>query len=473
MEYGRLTRIVATVGPASQDELTLREMLEAGVDVVRLNASHGDAAFFEQITRRVRSIAEEQQRHIAILMDLRGPKIRVGKLPDEGVVLETGASVEIAPGDFEGDAQRIPCTYDRLARDTEVDDAILLDDGLIELRIESIDGDRLRCAIVSGGALSSGKGINVPNRALTAAAFGEKDLRDLEQAMELDLDYIALSFVRRREDVDALREAIEERDGSIPIIAKIEKPQALECLDDILEAADAVMVARGDLGVEIDLARVPGVQKSIINRANLFGVPVITATQMLESMMEHARPTRAEASDVANAVLDGTDAVMLSGETAAGRYPLESVRMMDRIARDAEAMRTPMARSLERSRFRPGLRAMAQAARRIADDVDTRTIAVYTLSGTTALALSKLQIGRRIVALCPDPAVCRRMALYNGIRAFQIGFQGDTDSILRAGDALLLERGLAEEGERVVVMGGSRQFAGATDILQLRRLGGA
>jgi len=467
----RLTRIVATVGPASSDPAMLRAMIEAGTDVVRLNASHGGAAFFRDITALVRKISEELDRPTAILMDLGGPKIRVGELRGGSVELRVGTELSVEHGDFEGTAERIPCTYAAIADDVEPGDLILLDDGLLELKVRARRGGGLRCEVLEGGTLRAHKGINVPGRAMSAPAFGAKDLRDLECAIELDLDYIALSFVRSAADIVALRKAMHARNGEIPIIAKIEKPQALDCIEDILAETDAIMVARGDLGVEIALERVPAVQKQLIRQANLFGVPVITATQMLESMMENPRPTRAETSDVANAIFDGTDAIMLSGETAAGKHPLEAIHMMDRIARQAESGRRPVDRSLERSRFRPGLRAMSQAAKRIADDVDARTIVVYTASGTTALALSKLRARRQIVALTPDPAVRRRMSLYQGVFALQIDFHGDTDSVLRKGDELLLGLGLAEPGERVVVMGGSRQFAGATDMVQLRRLG--
>ena len=466
----RLTKIVATIGPATAEPALLRTLLAAGVDVVRLNSSHGDGDFFRRVTQSTRQIADELGRSVGVLLDLRGPKIRVGKLTGT-VQLREGSEVELRPGDFEGDGKHLPVTYAALAQDTEPGDRLLLDDGLLELLVLAREGDALRARVLVGGPLKSNKGINVPGRALSAPAFDAKDLENLDAAIELGLDYLALSFVRRAADVANLRVQMHQRGGVIPILAKIEKPQALDCLDEILRESDAVMVARGDLGVEIPPERVPGVQKQIIAKAALFGVPVITATQMLESMIEHARPTRAEASDVANAIFDGTDAVMLSGETAAGRHPLEAVQMMDRIAREAESSRPPAQRSLAQSRFRPGLRAMAQAARRIAEEVDARTIVVYTLSGTTALALSKLATGRCIVGLSPDPAVCRRLSLYQGVLPIAIDFHQDSDTMLRRGDQLLLERGLAAPGERVVVMGGSRQFAGATDMVQLRRLG--
>lgn len=472
----RLTRIVATIGPASDSLERLRQLVAAGMDVARLNASHGDHAYFRMVVDRVREIAGEAGRELAILMDLRGPKIRVGKLAGGGPVrLEEGAVVTITTEDIEGDATRVPCTYKGLPGDVEAGDTILLDDGILELRVEAIEGKtELRCTVVVGGLLKPNKGINVPGRALSAPAFGAKDLRDLESAIELGCDYLALSFVRSAQDVNALRKEMHKRGGLMPIISKIEKPQALDELEDILDASEGIMVARGDLGVEIPPERVPSIQKRLIRKANERGIPVITATQMLESMVENPRPTRAEASDVANAIFDGTDAVMLSGETAAGKYPVKAVEMMRRIAAEAEQSTYYKGQFQEGdlTRYQPHIRAMAWSAQKIASVMDAKLIVVYTLGGTTARVMSKLQTGRRIAAICPDPVVCRQLVLLHGVTPLRLSYQRGTDEMLRAGDQLLLESGMAEEGETVVVVGGTRQFPGATNMVQLRQLRG-
>ena len=469
----RRTRIVATVGPSSSEPDVLRELLAAGVDVVRLNASHADAEFFRTMVPRIREIADDLERNVGILLDLRGPKIRVGSLANPaGEFLDTGSEVEIAPGDFEGSAGRLPCTYADLPGDVRVGDTILIDDGLIELVVLSTDPPHsIRCKVVVGGPVKPNKGINVPGRALSTPPFGPKDLADLDEALPLGIDFVALSFVRSGKDVAALRRELHQRGAVLPIVAKIEKPQAIDALEEILEATDAVMVARGDLGVEVPPERVPRLQKRIIARANARGLPVITATQMLESMMNNPRPTRAEASDVANAIFDGTDAVMLSGETAAGRYPLEAVRMMDRIAREAEDSQFYGQTGVDEEDlevFDLERREVAVAATRIARRIEATSIVVYTLSGATARIMSKLRPRRPIHALCPDEAVCRRMALEHGIVPHRVDYYDATDDMLREGDRLLIEAGVVTEGDRVVVVGGTRQFASVSNMIQIR-----
>ena len=474
-ELLRRTRIVATVGPSSQEPDALRALLEAGVDVVRLNASHADATFYATMIPRVRTIAAELDRNVAILLDLRGPKIRVGRVGAVGgVLLEVGTELDLCSGDFEGDAHRLPCTYDALPQDVFPGDAILLDDGLIELQVIEVEApSRVRCRVVVGGWIKSNKGLNVPGRALSTAAFGEKDLQDLDAALPLGVDFVALSFVRSGEDVSALRRELHRRGQVLPIVAKIEKPQAIEALDEILRESDAVMVARGDLGVEVPPERVPRLQKRIIAKANAAGLPVITATQMLESMMHSPRPTRAEASDVANAIFDGTDAVMLSGETAAGKYPVEAVQMMDRIAREAEDSQFygNALRDQELVGFDDERREVALAASSLARALDADCMVVYTLSGTTARVLSKLRPRRPVLALCPDAAICRRMALMHGIVPIQLDYYANTDDMLQGGDRVLIETGLIEAGDCVIVVGGTRQFAGVSNMIQVRRPG--
>jgi len=470
----RRTRIVATVGPSSSDEVMLRRLLEAGVDVVRLNASHATAEFYSEMIPRIRSLAAELRRNVGVLLDLRGPKIRIGRVDEpEGILLEEGREVEIAPGGFPGSATNLPCTYAELANDVEIGDAILVDDGLIELQVTDVDAPHaVRCKVIVGGRVKANKGINVPGRALSTPAFGAKDLADLEAALPLGIDFVALSFVRSAQDVQALRRELHERGSIVPIVAKIEKPQAIDALEEILAATDAVMVARGDLGVELPPERVPRLQKRIIARANARGLPVITATQMLESMMTNPRPTRAEASDVANAIFDGTDAVMLSGETAAGQYPVEAVLMMDRIAREAESSQfygETGVRDEDLEAFEMERREVAVAATRIARRIEATSIVVYTLSGTTARLMSKLRPRRPIHVLCPDEAVCRRMTLEHGIVPHHVDYYDATDDMLKEGDRLLMDAGVVKPGDRIVVVGGTRQFASVSNMIQIRQ----
>jgi pyruvate kinase len=430
----RRTRIVATVGPASSEPEQLRPLIEAGVDVVRLNASHADAAYFESMVPRIREIAADLDRTVAVLLDLRGPKIRIGRVErPEGVELTGGSEVEIAPGDFIGTAERLPCTYADLPNDVGAGDVILIDDGLVELEVLTADPPHsIRCRVIVGGPVRANKGINVPGRPLSTPAFGPKDLADLDAALPLGIDFVALSFVRRADDVHALRRELHQRGSIVPIVAKIEKPQAIDALEEILEATDAVM-------------------------------------------MENPRPTRAEASDVANAIFDGTDAVMLSGETAVGRYPLYAVQMMDRIAREAEASQFYGSTGVseeELEAFEVERREVAVAATRIARRIDADSIVVYTLSGTTARLMSKLRPRRPIYALCPDEIVCRRMTLEHGIGPLHVDYYAATDDMLREGDRLLTDLGVVEADDRVVVVGGTRQFAGVSNMIQIRHPAG-
>src|SRR5215207_10364177 len=331
------TKIVATLGPASSNREVLGGMVEAGLDVVRLNFSHGERADHLARFELVRSVAAERNRNLAVLVDLQGHKIRVGVVADNGVRVDAGREVVLVAGADQAPATEIPVVYPELAADVQAGDQILLDDGAIGLRVRDVEGERVRCQVERGGVVKSRKGVNLPGVAVSAASLTAKDRADVATAVEAGADYVALSFVRRPDDVVQAKQAVAERGGDIPVVAKLERPEAIDCLDEILEVADAVMVARGDLGVELAVEQVPPIQKHIIARANSLGVPVITATQMLESMVASPRPTRAEASDVANAIFDGTDAVMLSQETAIGQYPVEAVATMARIAREAEA----------------------------------------------------------------------------------------------------------------------------------------
>ncbi|MDR7386923.1 MAG: pyruvate kinase, partial [Armatimonadota bacterium] len=372
----RRTKIVATIGPATGEPDRLRALVEAGVDVMRFNFSHGTREEHRRWIQLVRRFSAELGRPVAILQDLQGPKIRVGELRDHRpVVLEEGSEVVIGAHTEGGTAQRLSVTYPELVREVRAGDRILLADGELELAVTSVGPQEVRARVVRGGLLEEHKGINLPGVTLRAPALTDKDVEDLRFGLEAGVDFVALSFVRRAEDVVQARELMERLGRTVPLVAKLEKAEAVDHLEEIMQASDGVMVARGDLGVELAPERVPTLQKHIIRRANELGIPVITATQMLESMVDHPRPTRAEASDVANAILDGTDAVMLSAETAAGRYPLEAVRMMDRIAVEVEAASPQLYQAPRQHDRRLGIaEAVAAAACRLSHDLRAKAI---------------------------------------------------------------------------------------------------
>jgi pyruvate kinase len=466
----RRTKIVATVGPASRDASTLERLIVAGVDVVRLNFSHGDPDEHRQAMRCVREIAERLGRSIAVLQDLSGPKIRTGKVRGDRIELRDGARVAITTDETVlGTEDLISTSYDPLPGDAGPGDRILLDDGNLELRVLSVqDGATVRCEVVHGGVLRSNKGMNLPGVKLSTPALTEKDRRDLAFGVEQGVDYVALSFVRQAADVEEVKALIKSLAGTAPVVAKIEKREAVQNLAQILEAADGVMVARGDLGVELSTEEVPTLQKRIIEMANHAGKVVITATQMLESMIEKSRPTRAEASDVANAILDGTDAIMLSAETASGRYPVEAVETMARIARYTEenyvfrapARITGAARSLV-------ARSLARVASTVAEELDCRLIVAFTESGNTARLVSSYRPRARIAAITYNDDTYRRLALWWGVVAVKSAFAATTDEMIVKGDELLKESGLAQSGDTVVMLGGQSHTAGATNMLRV------
>ena len=331
------TKIVVTIGPASDSPEMIRKMMLAGMNVARLNFSHGNYADHAERIKRLRSVSKELDLPLMLLQDLQGPKIRVGALPSEGVLLHEGASLTLVPiADHTGQPNTFGIDYPNAAEEAEPGTQVLLDDGLLELRVEKVDGNAVQCTVVAGGLLKSHKGVNFPTLNLRLPSMTEKDRRDLDFGIEQDVDIISLSFVRKPEDVQTLKDLLKQKGADIPVLAKLEKPQAIANLEAIVDLCDAIMVARGDLGVEMSPEKVPLIQKRIIQMCNQKGIPVITATQMLDSMIHNPRPTRAEASDVANAIIDGTDAVMLSGESAVGDYPVESVKMLARIATEIE-----------------------------------------------------------------------------------------------------------------------------------------
>ena len=466
----RRTRIVCTIGPSSSSPHVLRAMVQAGMDVARLNFSHGDAETHRAAARAVREAADEAGRPVALLGDLQGPKIRTGPVEGTFQRLVRGRSVSLvgappsgqgaagavatSPGERGREEDVIQVSHAELVRALHPGDRVLLDDGRIELSVKSVNDGRAEASVTRGGLLGARKGISVPGRPLPLPAMTEKDIQDLKLAVELEVDYIALSFVRRPEDILVCQQHITGMDRAIPVIAKLEKLEAIRNLGKILEVADAVMVARGDLGVELKLGEVPAVQKEVIDRANRAGVPVITATEMLESMVTSNRPTRAEASDVANAIWDGTDAVMLSQETSVGAHPIEAVRAMARICQAAQKHPSfERARQMWREPGQVGS-AIAHAAASTAAELQARVIIAFTESGTTALRCSKARPPVPIIAASPHAEVLRRTALYSGVVPLLVSPGRDTDQMIENATQAAVQSGMVRPGDRVVVVAG-------------------
>ncbi|HEX8035068.1 MAG TPA: pyruvate kinase [Ktedonobacterales bacterium] len=489
----RRTKIVCTLGPATQSEERIEALIRAGMDVARINFSHGTQEEHAATIASVRSVAERLDRPIAILQDLQGPKIRTGSLQGgAAVTLVDGQRLTITTKPIMGSAEAVSTTYAALPKDVKPGNTILLSDGSIELRVVSVDGEDVICEVVHGGQLAEHQGINLPGVAVSAPALTDKDRADLIFGVRQGVDYIALSFVRQPDDVrqakaliaqvmhameaapekrlEGMRPSVHAQDMTIPVIAKLEKPEAIERLDEILKAADGVMVARGDLGVEMPLERVPIVQKRIIARANALELPVITATQMLESMIHNPRPTRAEASDVANAILDGTDAVMLSGETAVGAYPIEAVQVIVRIALETEG-HWPGTPPEPRGHSTP-VQAVSAAASTLANQAHAAVIAVFTRTGASARLISKERPAATIVAYTPFERVYRELALWWGVTPRRSELLGTTEELIAWVGANLRKEGLASKGEEIVIMGGMPVAGRArTNFVKLHRLG--
>lgn len=472
----RRTKIVATVGPSCASEAMLLKMFEAGVDVFRLNFSHGDQETKAEWIRNIRKVSREARKAVAILADLQGPKIRTGLLRDGAMELVAGEEITVTTRDVIGGEGIISTTYENLPRDVKTGNRILLDDGLLELEVLSRTDDEVRCRVVNGGILKDRKGINLPGVNVSVAALTEKDLDDLNFCLGQNIEYIALSFVRRPEDILGLQAILVREKSELKVIAKIEKPEAVDNFPAILEAADGIMVARGDLGVEIPPETVPLIQKSIIRQCNAAGKPVITATQMLESMIGNPRPTRAETSDVANAILDGTDAVMLSAETASGKYPLEAVALMVRVAHDVEA--DPRLREQafhpipESGGYRRLPEAIGQAACRVAESVGAAAILAFTQTGSTAALIAKYRPRLPIFAVTPNQKARRRLALYAGVRSVRVEIEGDTEAQIRSVEEAVLDAGFFSRGDVVVITMGSPVSApGTTNLMKVHRLG--
>ncbi len=469
----RRTKIVCTMGPSTADPAVLDGLIEAGMDVARLNMSHGTHADHAAMIARLRQASRRRGKPIPILLDLQGPKIRVGNMRGGAVDLKEGSLISLVPGEVEGVAERISTSYRKLATDCKVGDPILLDDGKLRLRVVAIADGELRARVEVGGTLKNHKGMNLPGVSLSTPSVTSKDFADLRFGIEQGADCVALSFVRHPDDVLKVKRVVASKGVSLPVIAKIEKPEALDHLRAITRASDGLMVARGDLGVEMDLTQVPLIQKEIITMAGLNKVLVITATQMLESMTENSSPTRAEVSDVANAILDGTDAVMLSGETAAGKYPVEACATMARICVTTEAStayRTGNAQRLaEHAGGRQGLsEAVSFAARAATEDLRVRAIVCFTRGGETARYLSKFRPEVPIYAFTPQPRTLNQLGLYWGVSGAPVGVEKDMDRLFkRACEHLKREQKVAVGDLLVMLCGTPLGMARGTNLLKI------
>ncbi|MEX1061970.1 MAG: pyruvate kinase [Balneolaceae bacterium] len=454
----RRTKIVATLGPSSNTFEKIEQLYLAGMNVVRINFSHGSHENHAETISHVRKVARKHNYSIPVLMDLQGPKIRVGTMKGGEQLLTEDHLVTLTPEEVEGNSQIIPIDYDQLPSDARVGDRILIDDGLLELQVIEVAEKRVRARVIVGGMIKSRKGVNLPGVKISMAAMTAKDIKDLEFGMKQDVDYVALSFVRSARDIQNLISRMRGAGCNAGIIAKIEKPEALDVIDDIIEEADGIMVARGDLGIEIASERVPEVQKTIINRSRMAGKPVITATQMLDSMIVNPRPTRAESSDVANAVLDGTDAVMLSGETAAGKYPVESVKTMDKICRTIEKNSDNIYYSLDYKRpdwkEKQIIESLAYSCVTLGENVEAKAIITITHSGNTAKRIAKFRPKAPIIAFTESQKVRRQLNLVWGVYSVKINQIFDTDRSVKMMEDYVSEHGLVFKNERVIIATG-------------------
>lgn len=475
MQIANSTKMICTLGPASQDPDIISCLLEAGMDLARLNFSHGDAQNKLELVRHVRNLSEQQGRHTAILGDLQGPKIRTGKLVGGGpAALEAGQELVITVDPVVGDAQRISTTYESLPQDLQPGDAVLLDDGLISLEVLSTDEQNVYTRVINGGELGEHKGINLPGVTISTPSLTAKDRQDLEFIIENDFDYVALSFVRSVEDVRLLKQLISEYGGTTAVIAKIEKPEAIAEIEEIVEEADATMVARGDLGVEMSPEEVPILQRRIMSLCAHKRKPVIIATQMLDSMREHPRPTRAEASDVAGAIFTGADAVMLSGETAVGQYPIEAARMMQRICIAAEQEHmagSPLRTSYAEGDFVSFADALARSAAEIAEAVRAAAIVAFTQSGSTARLISMCRTRVPVFAATPLTSTARYCSLYWGVHPVLIPPVEDTDAMITHVERTMKQREAVKSGDVIVITAGTPiGQAGTTNMLKLQTI---
>ena len=468
----RRTKIVCTLGPAVASEEGIRRLVGEGMDVARLNFSHGEHEDHARNYRWVREASDESGRAVGILADLQGPKIRLGRFTEGSHEWEDGERVVITVADVEGTRERVSTTYKGLAADARPGDRLLVDDGNIALEVESVDGDDVHCVVTEGGTVSNNKGVSLPGMNVSVPALSEKDVEDLRFALRLGVDFIALSFVRSPADVDLVREIMDEVGVHVPVIAKLEKPEAVKNLEAIVLAFDAIMVARGDLGVELPLQEVPLVQKRAIQIARENAKPVIVATQMLESMITNSRPTRAEASDVANAVMDGADAVMLSGETSVGKYPYDAVRTMSSIAVAVEQDSTEAPDLVHIPRTKRGV--ISYSAREIGERLGAKALVAVTSTGDTVRRLARLHSPLPLIAITGDPRIRSQLALTWGAETFLTSRVNETAEIVKVTDELLLPvEGYNEDDLIVIVAGNVPGVEGSTNFILVHRMGEA
>jgi pyruvate kinase len=470
----RKAKIVCTIGPASGSEATLRDLMRAGMDVARLNFSHGTHEDHARMIERLRKVAAKEGRTICILQDLQGPKIRTGRLKYRTpIAIKTGARLAITPRDIPGTAALLSTTFKTLAKEVEPGSRILLSDGLIELRVVAVRGDDVECDVINGGMLGEHKGINLPGTVVSVPSLTEKDEKDLEFGVKHGVDMIAVSFIRTADDVRLVKRLVRLHNSDAWVIAKLEKPQAIDPanLEEILDVSEGVMVARGDLGVEMPPEKVPIIQKQVIRRAADWRKPVITATQMLESMIENPRPTRAEASDVANAILDGTDAVMLSAETASGKYPREAVAIMAKIVFEAESAKEEPMQRRRQHRHLSISETICESVAHAAQDLEMKAIAVYTETGTTARLISKYRPKAPIYAFSAGPAVCARLNLMWGVSPLSCEMTENAEDMVFNAEKYLLQIHAVQPGDVIAVVAGTRSSSGSTNFLRLHVVG--
>ena len=473
MNVTRRAKIVCTLGPATSTPEKIRELVHAGMDVARLNFSHGSHEDHEKVYRMVREAAEDAGRAVGILADLQGPKIRLGRFASGPVEWQTGDVVRITVDDVPGTHDRVSTTYKGLARDAKPGDRMLVDDGKVGLVVTAVEDNDVVCEVVEGGTVSDNKGLSLPGMDVSVPALSEKDTADLEFALRLRVDFIALSFVRSPADIDLVHQVMDRvGSGRLPVIAKLEKPEAVNNLEAVVLAFDGIMVARGDLGVELPLEYVPVVQKRAVQIARENAKPVIVATQMLDSMISNPRPTRAEASDVANAVLDGTDAVMLSGETSVGRYPVQAVQTMAKIIEAVETENTtdtvPALTHVPRTKR--GV--ISYAARDIGERLNAKALVAFTQSGDTVRRLARLHTSLPLLAFTPVPEVRNQLALTWGTETFLVPEVSTTDQMIRQVDQAMLSIGRYQPGDLVVIVAGSPPgTVGSTNLIRVHRLG--
>ena len=465
----RKAKIVCTIGPSSADREMIFSLIKNGMDVARLNFSHGDYTTHKKAIKFIRDGSRRYNKPVAILQDLQGIKIRVGLIEGGAVELKKGRTLLLMSGEGTGNQDQLFISYPALLKDAKRGDRVLLDDGLIQLSVLGRTGGALRARVLEGGMLKDRKGVNLPGVKISVKSFTEKDEQDLLLGISMGVDYVAISFVRDANDVRKVKNWLKKKKQEIPVIAKIEKPEALNNIGEILSEVDGIMVARGDLGVEIPSEEVPLVQKGLIDSANKKGKIVITATQMLESMTEHLRPTRAETTDVANAVLDGTDALMLSAETATGKYPVDAIKMMDRIIKHTELIKEGEPSYIRGNTF---AEATADAACGAAEDVKAKAIVAFTRSGSTARLVSKFRPGIPIIAYTPDKKIKKRMCLYWGVTPKIMRLLATTDEMIIEVEKSLVKERIVKKGDRIVIISSSPlSTLGKTNFMKLHRIG--